>query len=187
MKRLIIEQSDDEFYTSHSGLALAGACINRHSDLGRQVGRLSRGGGQIADIDILRSYLGLLCLGKSDFQAITGMRDDDFFQQALGIGRVPSTERLRQRLDEAAADGLIPLVFRSSQSMLKQLGVKVSGYADGLVPLDVDVFPQNNSNTRKEGVSRTYKKFDGYAPIAAYLGMERWCLEVELRPGSQHG
>ena len=73
------------------------------------MGRLSRGGGQIADIDILRSYLGLLCLGKSDFQAITGMRDDDFFQQALGIGRVPSTERLRQRLDEAAADGLVPL------------------------------------------------------------------------------
>ncbi len=133
MKRLIIEQSDDEFYTSHSGLALAGACINRHSDLGRQVGRLSRGGGQIADIDILRSYLGLLCLGKSDFQAITGMRDDDFFQQALGIGRVPSTERLRQRLDEAAADGLIPLVFRSSQSMLKQLGVKVSGYAGNFI------------------------------------------------------
>jgi len=83
MKRLLIEQSDDEFYTSHSGLALAGACINRHSDLGRQVGRLSRGNGQIADIDILRSYLGLLCLGKSDFQAITSMRDDDFFQQAL--------------------------------------------------------------------------------------------------------
>ena len=37
MKRLIIEQSDGEFYTSHSGLALAGACIHRHSDLGRQV------------------------------------------------------------------------------------------------------------------------------------------------------
>ena len=187
MKRLIIEQSDGEFYTSHSGLGLVGACINRHSDLGRQVGRLSRGNGQIADIDILRSYLGLLCLGKSDFQAITGMRGDDYFQQALGIGRIPSTERLRQRLDEAAANGLIPLVSRSSQSMLKQLSVKVSGYADGLVSLDVDVFPQDNSNTRKEGVSRTYKNFDGYAPIAAYLGMEGWCLEVELRPGSQHG
>ncbi|MDX9834311.1 MAG: IS1380 family transposase [Desulfobulbus sp.] len=188
MKRLIIEQSDDECYTSHSGLALAGACINRHSDLGREVGRLSRGNGQIADIDILRSSLGLLCLGKSDFQAISGVRDDDFFQQALGIGRLLSTERLRQRLDERAAGGLISLVFRSSQSMLKQLGVKVSGYADGLVPLDVDVFPQDNSNTCKGGgVSRTYKNFDGYAPIAAYLGMEGWCLEVELRPGSQHG
>ena len=140
MKRLILEQSNDEFYTSHSGLALVGACINRYSDLGRQVGRLKRGGGHIADIDILRSYLRLLCLGKSDCQAITGMRDD-YFQQALGIDRVPSAERLWRRLDEAAADGLIPLVFRSSQSMLKQLGVKVSGYPGGLVPLDVDVFP----------------------------------------------
>ena len=70
--------------------------------------------------------------------------------------------------------------------MLKQLGVKVSGCGNGLVPLDVDVFPQDNSNTSKEGVSRTYKDFDGYAPIAAYLGLEGWCLEVELRPGSQH-
>jgi hypothetical protein len=50
----------------------------------------------------------------------------------------------------------------------------------------VDVFPQDNSNTKKEGVSRTYKNYDGYAPMAAYLGMEGWCLEVELRPGSQH-
>ena len=35
-------------------------------------------------------------------------------------------------------------------------------------------------------VSRTYKNYDGYAPMAAYLGMEGWCLEVELRPGHQH-
>ena len=187
MKRLILEQSNDEFYTSHSGLALIGACINRYSELGRQVSRLAGSSGQIAEIDILRSYLGLLCLGKSDFQAITGMRNDEYFKQSLGIGRLPSAERLRQRLDEGAAAGLIPLVVRSSRTMLKQLGVKVSGYPGGLVPLDVDVFPQDKSNTRKEGVSRTYKNFDGYAPIAAYLGMEGWCLEVELRPGSQHG
>lgn len=35
-------------------------------------------------------------------------------------------------------------------------------------------------------MSRTYHNYDGYAPIAAYLGLEGWCLEVELRPGSQH-
>ncbi|MDX9834095.1 MAG: hypothetical protein RBT36_02635 [Desulfobulbus sp.] len=151
MKRLILEQSNDEFSTSRSGLALIAACINRSSDLVRQVGRLVGSSGQIAEIDIVRSSLGLLCLGKSDSQAISGVRDDDFFQQALGIGRLPSTERLRQRLDEAAAGGLMPLVFRSSQSMLKQLGVKVSGYADGLVPLDVDIFPQDNSNTARKG------------------------------------
>lgn len=41
MKRFILEQSDDELYTSHSGLALAGLCINRYSDLSRMVGRKS--------------------------------------------------------------------------------------------------------------------------------------------------
>ena len=70
--------------------------------------------------------------------------------------------------------------------MLKRLKASITGYQGGFVPLDVDVFPQDNSNTKKEGVSRTYKNYDGYAPIAAYLGTEGWCLEVELRPGSQH-
>ena len=70
--------------------------------------------------------------------------------------------------------------------MLKRLEAPITGYRNGLIPLDVNVFPQDNSNTKKEGVSRTYKNYDGYAPIAAYLGMEGWCLEVELRPGSQH-
>ena len=54
-------------------------------------------------------------------------------------------------------------------------------------PLDIDVFPMDNSGTRKEGVGYTYKGFDGYAPLAAYLGQEGWCLACELRPGSQHG
>jgi hypothetical protein len=185
MKRLILEQSSEEFYTSYSGLALAGACINRYSDLGRSVGRVAKGSDHIAEIDILRSYLGLLCLGKSDYQAIAAMREDDYFREALGIGRIPSVERLRQRLDEAGAE-LIPVINRSSRTMLKRLKAPITGYRSGLVPLDVDVFPQDNSNTKKEGVSRTYKNYDGYAPMAAYLGMEGWCLEVELRPGSQH-
>jgi hypothetical protein len=185
MKRLSLEQSSEEFYTSHSGLALAGACVNRYSDLGRYVGRVAKGSDHIAEIDILRSYLGLLCLGKSDYQAIAAMREDDYFKHALGIGRIPSVERLRQRLDEAASD-LVPVVNRCSRIMLKRLKAPINGYRKGLVPLDVDVFPQDNSNTKKEGVSRTYKNYDGYAPIAAYLGMEGWCLEVELRPGNQH-
>lgn len=44
----------------------------------------------------------------------------------------------------------------------------------------------DNSNTKKEGVACTYKGHDGYAPIAAYLGTEGWCLGCELRPGNQH-
>ncbi|WP_050782991.1 IS1380 family transposase [Desulfatibacillum aliphaticivorans] len=34
--------------------------------------------------------------------------------------------------------------------------------------------------------SRTYKGVDGYAPIAAYLGEEGWCIGLDLREGVQH-
>ena len=107
MKRFFLEQSDDEFYTSHSGLALAGLCINRYSNLSRVTGRkMENNGNLISNTDILRSYLGLLCLGKSDYEAITSMRDDAYFKNSLGITNVPSAERLRQRIDEKAEEFL---------------------------------------------------------------------------------
>ena len=40
--------------------------------------------------------------------------------------------------------------------------------------------------TKKEGVSRTYKGSDGFAPMAAYLGQAGWWLKFELREGSQN-
>jgi len=54
------------------------------------------------------------------------------------------------------------------------------------VPLDIDVTPLDNSKSHKEEVSRTYKGFDGYAPIMAYIGREGYLVDVELRPGKQH-
>nr|WP_085920075.1 transposase [Halomonas sp. CSM-2] len=51
--------------------------------------------------------------------------------------------------------------------------------------LDIDTFVMDNSNSKKEGVSPTHHKIDGYTPIAAYLGNECWCLGLELRPGKQ--
>jgi len=70
--------------------------------------------------------------------------------------------------------------------MLKNGKAHITPLDTGHVLLDADVFPMDNSGTKKENVSRTYHNYDGYAPIAAYLGLEGWCLEVELRPGSQH-
>ncbi len=186
MKRFILEQSNDEFYTSHSGLALAGLCINRYSNLSRVTGRkMENNGNLISNTDILRSYLGLLCIGKSDYEAITAMRDDDYFKSSLGITNVPSSERLRQRLDEEA-ENYLSVVQKCSVTMLKNGKAQLTALDTGHIPLDADVFPMDNSCTKKEKVSRTYKGHDGYAPIAAYLGLEGWCLEVELRPGSQH-
>lgn len=186
MKRFILEQSDDEFYTSHSGLALAGLCINRYSELSRVTGRkMEKNSNLISHSDLLRSYLGLLCLGKSDYEAVTAMRGDDYFKSSLGISNVPSAERLRQRLDEHA-EQILAVAQKCSVAMLKNGNAHLTALDTGHIPLDADVFPMDNSGTQKENISRTYKGHDGYAPIAAYLGMEGWCLEVELRPGSQH-
>jgi len=55
-----------------------------------------------------------------------------------------------------------------------------------LVAIDIDVSPFDNSQTKKEGVAWTYKKFIGYAPIFAYVGQEGYLANLELRPGSDH-
>ena len=58
--------------------------------------------------------------------------------------------------------------------------------ANGLVPVDIDVTPMDNSKFKKEGVSRTYKGFDVYAPMMAYIGTEGYAINFELREGKQH-
>lgn len=186
MKHFTLEQSSDEIYTDCSGLALVGLCINRYSNLSGVMGCISKNDNKlISDNDLFSSYLGLLCTGKSDYEAVTPMREDYYFQEALGIEQVPSAETLRQRFDQDA-DMLQKAAQKCSINLLKNADVPITPLKTGHIPLDIDVFPMDNSGTKKEHVGRTYKGCDGYAPIAAYLGMEGWCLETELRPGVQH-
>ena len=49
---------------------------------------------------MLTAMIGLLCLGKPDFEAIEAFRQDEFFRRALGLTKVPSEGTLRQRMDE---------------------------------------------------------------------------------------
>jgi len=126
MRTFTLQQSRTEVYTPHGGLALVGHCLNRHTSLIKTARTVVKRHG-IPNIELIRTYLGLITLGKSDFEAAEPVRTDPFFKSAM-----------------------------------------------------------DNSQTHKEGVSYTYKGYDGYAPIAAYLGQEGWCLGCELRPGSQH-
>ncbi|MBF0098838.1 MAG: IS1380 family transposase [Magnetococcales bacterium] len=185
MRRFILEQSDQEFYTSHSGLALAGACLNRLVDLNGELKKAMPLRHGISHGDIVKSYLGLLCQGKSDFEAIDQFREDGFFREALGIERVPSIARMRQRMDEGATVWQ-PVIARCTADFMVNAEVPVTPLATGHVVVDIDVFPMDNSGTKKAGVSRTYKGYDGYAPIAAYLGEEGWCVGTEFREGKQH-
>ena len=69
---------------------------------------------------------------------------------------------------------------------MKSNHVEPTALKNGMVPVDMDVTPMDNSNTKKEGVSFTYKKFMGYAPMMAYIGKEDYLANAELREGKQH-
>jgi len=185
MKKIIIEQSDKELYTGHSGLGLIGLLLNEHTTMIRLASQSVPGNPSVSHGDCLTSYIGLLALGKSDFEAATGVRRDEWFKSALGIRKVPSAETLRQRLDRFAP-AFEKCVGTATTELLTNTRVPITATDSGQVPLDIDVFTLDNSNTKKEGVSYTYQGYDGYAPIAAYLGLEGWCVGMELREGSQH-
>ena len=90
MKRFILEQSASEFYTSHSGLALVGQALLRYTDLKKQARTIPKRHG-IPNIELIRTFTGLLCLGKSDFESVENARGDRYFREALGIKQMPSS------------------------------------------------------------------------------------------------
>jgi len=58
---------------------------------------------------LIRTYVGQLSVGKSDFDTVENVRKDRYFKQALGIKQISSSARLRQRFNEDAR-ALIPIV-----------------------------------------------------------------------------
>jgi hypothetical protein len=91
---------------------------------------------------------------------------------------------MRQRLDARAAE-LRELTDELSLRLLERTEAPITAHK-GYVCADMDTFVMDNSDTKKEAVSRTYQGVDGYTPIALYLGNEGWNLGLELRAGSHH-
>lgn len=186
---LKFEQSDKECCTGTAGLCFVGKAINKNTSLRQDMMKIEKRHG-ISNMDLARSYIGLLVLGRHHFDAIDDYRYDDWFKESLGIKQMPSSSTLRLRFNEDAKK-LIPAIEAALPEVLINLNAPLTPLAESLdpaqhTPLDIDVTPQDNRNTKKEGVSCTYKHFDGYAPIIAYIGQEGWCMGLELRPGSQH-
>jgi len=185
MKFVISET--DEVLVSHSGLALAGAILQgtqiRKRASAVRLGDRKRP--EVSHADVLVAMIGLLCLGKPDFEAVEAFREDEFFRRALGLKKVPSEGTLRQRLDEL--EHYCDAILREeSAAMVARHAPKLTPCHEDWVPLDIDPSPFNNSGTKKEGVSWTYLKFDGYNPWFAYLGNEGYLIHCQLREGSKH-
>jgi len=144
---------------------------------------------QFSHSDVLFSMIGLLSIAKPDYDAIELFRPKaDFFNLALGISGCPSAVTLRQRID-LLGHSVEPILAEESAKLVKTMAPALTPIETGcgpFVPLDIDVSPFDNSKTKKEGVSRTYKGCDGYAPIFAYLGAEGYLVNLQLRNGSQH-
>ena len=174
--------------SSHAGLAFIGKYLKR-VNVNALIDPNFPVRSGVANSEILKSYLALLCLGKSDFDAIESFRDNAFFKRALGLGTVPSSPTLRQRMDAHAASWF-ELAPQMNQLLL---GSRINGQpidfgalACGYTPVDLDTFAMDNGGTQKELVGRTYAGVDGYCPFAVYLGSLGYCLELALRPGVQH-
>jgi len=174
--------------SSHGGLALVGRLFKR-INLPAMVDPQYPVRAGIANSDILKCYLALLTLGKNDFEAVEGFRSQRFAHQALGLRAVPSSATLRQRFDAMGTDWS-ELADRINRAVLStQINgapIDFGALSTGHLPLDIDTFVMDQSDTAKEGVSWTYAGVQGYCPIALYLGTRGYCLELDLRPGSQH-
>ena len=188
-QNIIVEFTDERIIPA-SGLAVVGALLGK-SDFAKKLNRMdvtkNRSQHQIKNGDIILTYIGMLCMGKPYFEAVHEMDDDKaFYQAALGITRsIPSEETLRQRMDDIG-DSLRETILNENVELLISNKIQPTALPNGFVPVDIDVTPMDNSKSKKEGVSRTYKGFDGYAPMMAYLGTEGYTINFELREGKQH-
>ena len=170
MKRLKLERGKEEL-NSTGGNYLCGHFLREpareHLPKNFQIRRSDA----ISDRDILLTLTGMLCNARTDFTNASLYAEDTVFAHSFGIEALPSEATLRQRLDELPAERSQLALRTLNQSLLsgRTFGTVRAGYLD-LIPVDIDVSPLDNSGSHKQGVSFTYKKHDGYAPIFAYVG-----------------
>ncbi len=191
MRRPIAIKHGMERLASHSGLIHIGAILEAINF--RERFKIVEGvhcvNPKMSHADILASMIALISIGKPDYDAIEIFRQkQDFFTKAMGIDICPSSPTLRQRID---------LIGQKADAQIKEFAAdlirtgapaisSIHTSSGDFIPFDVDVSPFDNSKTKKQGVSRTYKGVDGYAPIFAYLGTEGYLVNLELREGKQH-
>ena len=186
LRKFKIEQSSEKI-VGNGGLALVGAILSE-LDLDMQLNNIKVAGGdpKITNADVVKAYMGLLCQGRTAYEDIELYKDDQFFCDVLGIKRLPSCSTLRQRLDKAGGK-FDPAIKEINVTLLEKCRISPidTGHSK-YSPFDMDVSPFDNSKTKKECVSRTYKGMDGYAPNFGYIGVEGHMVNTELRAGKQH-
>ena len=163
------------------GIILAGEIFKR---IGLNIPQTN----EIKHPEVLRAMLGLLIQGRTSYEEIDMYRHSNLFKTALNLNYVPAKETLRLYLKNLAdSEAIQPVLDEINLKLLtKSTFTPVIAPKNNYIPVDIDVSPLDNSRTKKEKVSWTYKGHDGFAPIFAYIGSEGHMLDCELRAGKQH-
>ncbi len=104
MKNIKVEFTNERIIPA-SVLAVVGGILCK-SDVVKRCNRMdvtkNRSQHQIKNGDVLLTYIGLLAMGKPDYESVHEFDDGQgFYKYALGITRsIPSEETLRQRMDD---------------------------------------------------------------------------------------
>ena len=139
--------------------------------------------------EIITSLFGLMVEGKTDFESMGEKRESQFFKESFGLAFVYAKETVRLYLERMTLDvnGIIEQLRESAAKIINKASLHclwINGKS--YLSVDIDTTTMDNSKTHKEEVSKTYRGYDGYHPIFAYVGKEGYMLDCELRPGSQH-
>lgn len=171
--------------TPYGGLLIPGQML-KAVDFDTKIDKYSSPSKEYKNSDVLKAMLiGILC-GNADFESIHETDDDpEFFCNAFHMRHIPSEPTMRQRMDEIGTS-MQGALRQINVDLFKKFGVEPSALENGYIPIDIDVSPFLDEKCNKEGISRTYKKKDGYAPIFAYIGTEGYLIACELREGKQH-
>ena len=194
-----LEQTNDSI-NAHGGLNLIGKLITKFCPLDALFAPLRKERSDKFSLgDVIRTQLGLLSMGRSQYEDIESFRQSseeakakagqESFAQSMGTAYVPSEAVMRSALKTLAAGGgdTLDKLAECSLNILKTRPIASSSHAGwSYVPCDVDVTCFDNDGSNREQVGRTYHGYDGYSPIMAYIGAQGYVLDHEMRPGVQH-
>ena len=128
--------------------------------------------------DVVKSMLGLLSLGKSDFEAIEPFRGDRFFKEALGLTNTPSAVWLRQRLNAKAAE-LRELTDELTLRLLEHTEAPITPHK-GYICADLDTFVMDQPAGRRTPRSGGPERSEGFGAAEHKKGQSLLVPDIEI-------
>lgn len=183
---LTIMQSN-EVITSNGGFSFVERILSHNSQMKNwDILIPARYNVKFSTSSIVQCAVGIMAAGNCNYADIEKYQNDSLFRRLSG-GNVPSQESFRQRLEAIAENEWKTYLDACVSEMLAKTPLtRIEVCGEKLIPLDIDVSVLEDTSSKREGVSNSYHKVNGYAPIFCYAGKEGMMVANELRPGSQH-